>query len=62
MPNGYLTILPNGDVIPCMLLQTKLGNIREESVTQIWNISPNFIKAQKSKPIEGGMQPMCIQG
>jgi MoaA/NifB/PqqE/SkfB family radical SAM enzyme len=29
MPGGYITILPNGDVIPCMLLQVKLGNVRE---------------------------------
>jgi len=33
MSNGYLTILPNGDVIPCMLLQIKLGNVRGESIT-----------------------------
>lgn len=39
MPNGYLTILPNGDVIPCMLLQIKLGNAREESITRIWDNS-----------------------
>jgi MoaA/NifB/PqqE/SkfB family radical SAM enzyme len=31
MPNGYITILPNEDVIPCMLLQVKLGNVREQA-------------------------------
>lgn len=40
MPNGYLTILPNGDIIPCMLLNIKLGNVREESITEIWDHSP----------------------
>jgi len=44
MPNGYTTILPNGDVIPCMLLQTKLGNAWEENVVKIWEESPILAK------------------
>ena len=36
MPNGYITILFNGDVIPCMLLQYRLGNIRGERLRKIW--------------------------
>lgn len=36
----YITILPNGDVIPCMLLQTKLGNVREDSLKELWYDSP----------------------
>ncbi|HUI93685.1 MAG TPA: radical SAM protein [Chitinivibrionales bacterium] len=36
----YITILPNGDVIPCMVLQVKLGNVREKSLKDIWNHSP----------------------
>lgn len=32
----YITILPNGDVIPCMVLQVKLGNVREDSLKEIW--------------------------
>ena len=36
MPNGYITILFNGDVIPCMLLQYRLGNIRRERLRKIW--------------------------
>lgn len=39
MPHGYVTILPNGDVIPCMLLQIKLGNVREKSIIDIWEES-----------------------
>jgi radical SAM protein with 4Fe4S-binding SPASM domain len=53
MPNGYLTVLPNGDVIPCMLLQTKLGNIREESITQIWDNSPILLKLRNRNVLEG---------
>lgn len=34
-PNGYITILFNGDVISCMLLQYKLGNIRRERL-KLW--------------------------
>jgi radical SAM protein with 4Fe4S-binding SPASM domain len=36
----YITILPNGDVIPCMVLQTKLGNVRENNLEEIWYDSP----------------------
>lgn len=35
----YITILPNGDVIPCMVLQRVLGNVRENSLTEIWRES-----------------------
>jgi len=53
MPNGYLTILPNGDVIPCMLLQMKLGNIREESITQIWDNSQILLKLRNRELLQG---------
>ena len=53
MPNGYLTILPNGDIIPCMLLQTKLGNVREENITQIWNNSLLLSKLRDRSLLEG---------
>ena len=53
MPNGYITILPNGDVIPCMLLQTKLGNTREESVVKIWEESPILAKLRSRQLLEG---------
>jgi radical SAM protein with 4Fe4S-binding SPASM domain len=53
MPNGYLTILPNGDVIPCMLLQTKLGNVKEESIIDIWNNSPILSKIRNRSLLEG---------
>jgi len=53
MPNGYITILPNGDVIPCMLLQVKLGNIRENSVIKIWEESPILAKLRSRELLEG---------
>jgi radical SAM protein with 4Fe4S-binding SPASM domain len=54
MPNGYVTILPNGDVIPCMLLQVRLGNIKEESIIDIWNESPILSKLRSRNLLEGG--------
>lgn len=53
MPNGYITILPNGDVIPCMLLQVKLGNIREESIIKIWEESSVLAKLRSRELLEG---------
>lgn len=53
IPSGYVTILPNGDVIPCMLLQVKLGNIREESIIRIWEDSPVLAKLRSRELLEG---------
>ena len=53
MPNGYITILPNGDIIPCMLLQTKLGNIRGENIVQIWDNSQILSKLRNRNLLEG---------
>jgi len=40
MPMGYVMVQSNGEVNPCMLLQVKLGNIREQSIISIWENSP----------------------
>jgi len=53
MPNGYLTILPNGDIIPCMLLQKKLGNVRDEDIAHLWDNSPTLAKLRKRNLLEG---------
>jgi len=53
MPNGYLTILPNGDMIPCMLLQIKLGNVRKESITEIWDNSQVLATLRKRNLLKG---------
>jgi len=34
--NLYLSLRPNGDVYPCTFLPVKVGNIREERLTDIW--------------------------
>jgi radical SAM protein with 4Fe4S-binding SPASM domain len=54
MPNGYVTILPNGDVIPCMLLQVKVGNARETGITKIWEDSPVLARLRSRELLEGG--------
>jgi len=53
MPNGYITILPNGDVIPCMLLQVVLGNVREKSIVNIWESSTVLSKLASRNLLEG---------
>lgn len=52
-PGGYITILPNGDVIPCMLLQARLGNVRERSLRSIWETSPILAKLRSRELLEG---------
>lgn len=53
MPNGYVTVLPNGDVIPCMLLQVKLGNVREKSIIDIWEDSPVLRRLRDRRLLTG---------
>ncbi|MEM0079276.1 MAG: radical SAM protein [Nitrososphaerota archaeon] len=53
MPNGYVTILPNGDVIPCMLLQIKLGNVKEKSIIDIWEESQVLSILRDRKQLKG---------
>ena len=35
----YFSLRPNGDVYPCTFLPVKIGNIREQSLTEIWRNS-----------------------
>ncbi len=53
MPNGYLTVLPNGDILPCMVLQVKLGNVKEENIIQIWDNSKILSKLRNRELLEG---------
>ena len=39
MPFGYIVVRANGEVNPCMLLQARLGNVKERSIIQIWQES-----------------------
>jgi len=53
MPQGYLQISANGDVHPCMLLQVKIGNVRQQSLTQIWDNSPILAQLRERSLLEG---------
>jgi radical SAM protein with 4Fe4S-binding SPASM domain len=53
MPMGYVMVLSNGEVNPCMLLQVNLGNIREQSITSIWESSPILAKLRQRDLLKG---------
>jgi len=53
MPNGYITILLNGGIIPCMLLQIKLGNIRERNIVDIREDSPILARLRAREQLKG---------
>ncbi len=53
MPMGYVMIKCNGEVNPCMLLQVKLGNIREQSIISIWEKSPVLAKLRRRELLSG---------
>jgi len=54
----YITILPNGDVIPCMVLQVKLGNVRDESIKTIWHESP-VLRTLRDRDLLKGKCGIC---
>jgi radical SAM protein with 4Fe4S-binding SPASM domain len=58
MPNGYITILPNGDVIPCMLLQTILGNVKKDRLADIW-INSQVLKDLRDRALLKGECKTC---
>jgi len=53
MPRGYVMVLSNGEVNPCMLLQVKLGNVREESIISIWENSPLLAELRQRELLKG---------
>jgi MoaA/NifB/PqqE/SkfB family radical SAM enzyme len=53
MPTGYVMVLPNGEVNPCMLLQVDLGNIRKQSIMSIWESSPTLNKLRQRDLLKG---------
>jgi radical SAM protein with 4Fe4S-binding SPASM domain len=53
MPTGYVMIKSNGEVNPYMLLQVELGNIREESITSIWENSPILAQLRRRELLKG---------
>jgi len=53
MPMGYVMVQSNGEVNPCMLLQIELGNIREQSITTIWESSPLLAQLRQRELLKG---------
>jgi len=53
MPMGYVMIQSNGEVNPCMLLQVKLDNIREQDIRYIWEGSPILAELRQRELLKG---------
>lgn len=53
MPMGYIMVLSNGEVNPCMLLQVRLGNIRRQSIISIWENSPLLAELRQRESLAG---------
>jgi radical SAM protein with 4Fe4S-binding SPASM domain len=53
MPMGYVTVLSNGEVNPCMLLQVSLGNVRGQSIMSIWEGSPILAQLRQRDLLKG---------
>ena len=54
---GYLSVLENGDVIPCFYSEDlKIGNIKEKTLAELWDIMQNsefYQKLQNPDNLEG---------
>jgi len=53
----FLTVMPNGDIIPCGFMPIKLGNIRQESLINVYFNSP-FLKRLRH-PSTKKTYPQC---
>lgn len=40
----YCRITPQGDVTPCPYLPVVVGNLRQQSLSQVWNTSPHLLR------------------
>jgi radical SAM protein with 4Fe4S-binding SPASM domain len=49
----YITILPNGDIIPCMILQVVLGNVKTDSLEDVWYDSPILEELRNRDNLKG---------
>jgi len=49
----YFSLRPNGDVYPCTFLPIKVGNIREQSLTDIWCNSKVLNTLRQRKNLKG---------
>jgi radical SAM protein with 4Fe4S-binding SPASM domain len=51
--NMYFSLRSNGDVYPCTFLPIKVGNIREQSLTEIWRNSPVLNSLRQRQILKG---------
>lgn len=49
----YFSLRPNGDVFPCTFLPIKVGNIREQSLTDIWRNSKILNTLRQRQNLKG---------
>jgi len=49
----YCGIEPNGDIEPCVFIPIKLGNIREQSLVDVWRNSPILKQIRSRDAFEG---------
>ncbi len=49
----YCGLEPNGDVQPCVFIPIKIGNIREQSIKEIWENSPVLKQLREREKFEG---------
>ncbi len=49
----YAGIQPNGDLIPCVFLPIKVGNLREKDFSDLWENSPLFKDLRDREKLKG---------
>lgn len=55
---AYCGVEPNGDVYPCVFIPVKLGNIREQSFSEIWHNAP-VLKQLRDRSLLKGHCSKC---
>ena len=50
---GYLVVRANGELNPCMLLQVNLGNVKQNSVREVWQNSPVLAQLRSRSSLKG---------
>ncbi len=50
---NYFSLRPNGDVYPCPFLQIKVGNVRDQSLTEMWYGSELFKTLRNRSLLKG---------
>ncbi|MCW4010061.1 MAG: radical SAM protein [Candidatus Bathyarchaeota archaeon] len=58
----YFSLRPNGDIYPCTFLPIKVGNVREQSVTEIWRGSPVLKELRQRSNLKGKCGDCAYRG